>query len=72
MVGLAVIMTVRSYIGSDTDPSPSELPSDVEISADEYAEDGSLNDRQCSNTVFLGFRLEPAISVALGDCVSTC
>ena len=43
MVRLAALMSVRSHIGSDTEPSPSEL--DVNLAADEY-QDRPLNDPQ--------------------------
>ena len=43
MVRLAALMSVCSHIGSDTEPSPSEL--DVDLAADEY-QDGPLNDQQ--------------------------
>ncbi len=43
MVRLAALMSVCSHIGSDTEPSPSEL--DVDLAADEY-QDRPLNDQQ--------------------------
>ena len=44
---LAALISVRSHIGNDTEPSPSEL--DVALVADEY-EHGSLDDQQCGYT----------------------